>query len=92
MAEIQTGRTLLEIEVVSGAHMSIAGGIHLAFDRLDKIRGTPCRFLPLTTGGGFRANSDATAIELFKSRWEQSGWIPVAAHDTYLINLAATDR
>ncbi len=59
---------------------------------LTKSRATPCRFSPLTTGSGVRANSAPEAIELFKSRWEQNGGIPVAAHDIYLINLAARDE
>lgn len=73
-----------------GAHMSISGGLHLAFDRLNEIRGTA---LQIFTTGHRRWRADrlsANDIELFKSRWQESGRLPVAAHDIYLINLAAS--
>ena len=75
-----------------GAHMSIAGGIHLAFDRLGEIQGSA---LQIFTTNHRRWRPDtlgAREIELFKTRWEESGRPPVAAHDIYLINLAAGDE
>ncbi|MGC9967178.1 MAG: deoxyribonuclease IV [Syntrophobacteraceae bacterium] len=75
-----------------GAHMSIAGGMHLAFDRLGQIRGNALQIFTANQRRWLSGKLDDPAIELFKSRWEQSGWIPVAAHASYLINLAALDR
>lgn len=72
--------------------MSIAGGIHLAFDRMKKIQG---RALQIFTANQrqWRASAlDAERIALFKSRWRESGRPPVAAHANYLINLAAPDE
>ena len=75
-----------------GAHMSIAGGMHLAFDRLGQIRGNALQIFTANQRRWLSGKLDVPAIELFKSAWEQTGWIPVAAHDSYLINLAAVDR
>ncbi len=75
-----------------GAHMSIAGGIHLAFDRLKKIRGNALQIFTSNQRQWRSGKLDARAVELFKAGWERSGWIPVAAHDSYLINLAAKDN
>jgi deoxyribonuclease-4 len=72
-----------------GAHMSIAGGLHLAFTRIRKVKGESLQIflsnqrqwktLPLT----------AEMIEDFRQQWKKANSIPVAAHDSYLINLAA---
>ena len=75
-----------------GAHMSIAGGIHLAFDRLDKIRGNALQIFTTNHRRWLPGKLDAKEIELYRSRWEESGRIPVAAHAIYLINLAARDE
>ena len=75
-----------------GAHMSIAGGIHLAFDRLDEIQGSALQIFTTNHRQWRLGELSPRAIELFKHRWEQNGGIPVAAHDIYLINLAATDE
>jgi deoxyribonuclease IV len=74
-----------------GAHMSIAGGLHLAFARLREVKGEALQIFlrnerrwetrPLTPG----------AVASFRRSHEQSGDLPVAAHDSYLINLAASD-
>ncbi|MBG0790627.1 MAG: deoxyribonuclease IV [Desulfovibrionaceae bacterium] len=72
-----------------GAHMSIAGGLHMAFEHIGRVGGTALQIFtrnqrqwkipPLT---GYDA-------ELFAAAWEQWGDYPVAAHDSYLINLAS---
>jgi len=74
-----------------GAHMSIAGGLHLAFTRIQKVKGESLQIflsnqrqwktLPLT----------AEMIEDFHQQWKKTNSMPVAAHDSYLINLAASD-
>jgi deoxyribonuclease-4 len=71
--------------------MSIAGGMHLAFDRLSQIRGDALQIFTANHRRWLTGNLDVPAIELFRSRWEKSGWVPVASHDSYLINLAAAD-
>ena len=75
-----------------GAHMSIAGGIHLAFDRLNEIQGSALQIFTANHRQWPLGKLSPRAIELFKYRWEQNGGIPVAAHGIYLINLAARDE
>ncbi len=75
-----------------GAHMSIAGGIHLAFDRLEQIHGNALQIFTANHRQWHAGRLSPQAIELFKVRWEESESIPAAAHDSYLINLAATDE
>ena len=71
--------------------MSVAGGLHLAFERIREVRGTA---LQIFTKNQLQWNAgpiDPTSVEKFRQSWEEAGWIPVAAHDSYLINLAAVD-
>ena len=75
-----------------GAHMSIAGGIHLAFDRLKEIQGNALQIFTTNHRQWRSGKLSPEAIELFKSRWEQTGGIPVASHGIYLVNLAARDE
>ncbi|BDQ34301.1 deoxyribonuclease IV [Pseudodesulfovibrio portus] len=72
-----------------GAHMSIAGGLHMAFDRIRQVGGTALQIftrnqrqwkIPALTGYD---------VELFGVAREQWGNYPIAAHDSYLINLAS---
>lgn len=74
-----------------GAHMSIAGGLHMAFERLTEVRGEA---LQIFTKNERQWQSPAITpqdAELFAIQWERCGAVPVAAHDSYLINLAAID-
>lgn len=75
-----------------GAHMSIAGGIHLAFDRLREVRGEALQIFTKNHRQWKENRLTPQSIELFRAKWEESGRIPVAAHDVYLINLAAGDE
>jgi deoxyribonuclease IV len=74
-----------------GAHMSIAGGLHLAFERLGKVGGEA---LQIFTKNQLQWHSPPLTEELqkqFLSHWQAAGRVPVAAHGAYLINLAALD-
>ncbi len=74
-----------------GAHMAISGGLQMAFERIREVRGEA---LQIFTKNERQWNAPAIApeaAELFRSEWEKTGNIPVAAHDSYLINLAAVD-
>ncbi len=72
-----------------GAHMSIAGGLHKAVERIMTVNGTALQLftrnqrqwkVPLLTD---------EAIHLFAEARETWGNHPVAAHDSYLINMAS---
>ena len=74
-----------------GAHESIAGGIHRAFERAE-IAG--CRTLQVFTKNSnqWRANALTDEdIASYKTAFMKSSIRPVVAHDSYLINLAARD-
>ncbi|MCE5334954.1 MAG: deoxyribonuclease IV [Desulfobacteraceae bacterium] len=71
-----------------GAHMSIAGGLHLSFDRLKIIRG---KAMQVFTTNQRQWHSSVPALEivdLFHRKWEECGRLPVASHAIYLLNLA----
>jgi len=74
-----------------GAHMSIAGGLHMAFERIRAVEGTALQiFTRNQRQWKIPALSDYDA-DLFAMAWQQWGDYPVAAHDSYLINLASPD-
>lgn len=72
-----------------GAHMSIAGGLHLAVERGVKAG---CGVIQLFTQnsnqwrGKMPTDSD---VSLFRDAWGASGIHDIVSHDIYLINLAA---
>lgn len=72
-----------------GAHMSIAGGIHLAPERGVKVG---CGVIQLFTQNSNQwrgkpiSDSDA---RLFREKWCESGLHEIISHDIYLVNLAS---
>lgn len=72
-----------------GAHMSIAGGIHLAPGR-GKAAG--CGVIQIFTQnsnqwrGKMPMDSD---VALFRERWEEAGLHDIVSHDIYLVNLGS---
>lgn len=75
-----------------GAHMSIAGGLHLAFERATAA-GCDVMQIFVKNQRQWRAKPlDAHAIAEFRSARQTSGIATVIAHDAYLINLAAPDE
>ncbi|MBN2338029.1 MAG: deoxyribonuclease IV [Acidobacteria bacterium] len=75
-----------------GAHMSIAGGIHKAFERGESVG---CRTLQVFLKNSNRWDSPPLTgedRELFAAARARTGIGPVVAHDSYLINLASPDR
>ncbi len=74
-----------------GAHESIAGGIHRAFERAASVG---CRTLQVFTKNSnqWRAKPlSGEDIENYKTVFSESSIAPVVAHDSYLINLCARD-
>jgi len=72
-----------------GAHMSISGGIALAFDRLAEVEGQALQIFTANQRQWQPKTPSPSEIEAFKDRRKQAGEIPVASHDSYLINLAS---
>jgi len=78
-------------ELLTGAHVSIAGGLYKAFERGDALR---CRAIQifLKNSNQWKAKELAEADrELFVQARKNSGIRAVVAHDSYLINLASPD-
>jgi deoxyribonuclease-4 len=74
-----------------GAHMSIAGGLHLAFARLREVKGKALQIFLRNERRWQTPPLAPDAVASFRRSHEESGNLPVAAHDSYLINLAAPD-
>ena len=75
-----------------GAHMSVAGGLHLAFDRLRKVEGEALQVFTRNQRQWRAAPVTEEEAVLFKEAWAEAGKPPVASHDSYLINLASNKK
>ena len=74
-----------------GAHQSIAGGLHLAFDRILQVGGESLQIFTANQRQ-WRANPiSADDVRLFQEKRQAAGNMPVASHASYLINLATTE-
>ncbi len=79
-------------ELLVGAHMSIAGGIHRAFERGVEAG---CRTLQIFLKNSNQWKAKPLTDEdrrLYSGAQKQSGIQPVVAHSSYLINLASPEE
>ena len=79
-------------EPLIGAHESIAGGVHTAFERAVRAG---CRTLQVFTKNSNQWKSKPLSdadIANYKTAASESTIAPVIAHDSYLINLCARDE
>ncbi len=74
-----------------GAHMSIAGGMELAFTRGEAVGCTAIQIFTKNASQWRAKPISAQAAKAFRAAWQASPIGPVLAHDSYLINLAAPD-
>ena len=74
-----------------GAHMSIAGGLDLAFARLSQVGGEALQMFLRNERRWQTPPLTQEVVARFREAHEESGHLPIAAHDSYLINLAAPD-
>jgi deoxyribonuclease-4 len=72
--------------------MSIAGGLHLAFTRIGKVKGEALQIFLSNQRQWKTPPLTAEMIEAFRLQWQKNHRIVVAAHDSYLTNLAALDQ
>lgn len=72
-----------------GAHESVAGGLHLAFDRIEKVGGESLQIFTRNQRQWTPKPLAQEEIDNFKKAWTNSGNIPVFSHASYLINLAS---
>ena len=74
-----------------GAHMSIEGGLHRAFERIRIVKGESLQIFSKNQRQWSAPSLSDSEIQQFKEAWQQWGKGPVAVHDSYLINLANPD-
>ncbi|NIQ91090.1 MAG: deoxyribonuclease IV, partial [Deltaproteobacteria bacterium] len=72
--------------------MSIAGGLHLAFTRIRKVKGEALQIFLSNQRQWKTPPLTSEMIEDFSLQWQKNKQMVVAAHDSYLINLAAPDQ
>jgi deoxyribonuclease IV len=77
--------------VLFGAHMSSAGGIDTAIDRIEAIGGDCVQVFTQSPRMWRPTNHKPEAIERFKTRRAEAGIGGVVCHALYLVNLAAPD-
>lgn len=80
------------MDLLIGAHTSVAGGFHLAIER---GHAAGCRVVQIFTGSNRQWASRPvpdSAARLFRSTARRLRVRPVSSHACYLINLAASDR
>ena len=75
-----------------GAHMSVAGGLHLAFAQIRQVQGQALQIFTRNQRQWRAAPITAQEALLFAEAWQAAGQIEVAAHDSYLINLASPNK
>lgn len=74
-----------------GAHMSISGGLDLALSRVREIGGEALQIYTKNQRQWQSPPLTEEAVDRFRIRRQESGSMPVAVHDAYLINLASPD-
>ena len=72
-----------------GAHVSAAGGISNAIDRIEAIGGDAAQIFTQSPRMWRPTKHDPANIERFKERRAEVGIGAVACHALYLVNLAA---
>jgi len=78
--------------ILLGAHMSIAGGVHRAVERAASIGCTTMQMFVKNNNQWRGKTLEAEDIATYKKLLRESSIGPVVVHDTYLINLCATNN
>ena len=78
--------------ILLGAHMSIAGGVHCAVERAASIGCTTMQIFVKNNNQWRGKKLTAEDIATYKKLLRESSVGPVVVHDTYLINLCATNK
>jgi deoxyribonuclease-4 len=75
--------------VLLGAHVSTAGGIHTAIDRIESFGGEAVQIFTQSPRTWRPTNHDPANLERFKERRAEAGVGSVLCHALYLVNLAS---
>ncbi|MBP8815537.1 MAG: deoxyribonuclease IV, partial [Desulfobulbus sp.] len=66
-----------------GAHQSIAGGLHRAFDRILAVGGESLQIFTANQRQWRVKPPGEEDIRLFAEKWQGCGQMPVASHGSY---------
>ena len=77
--------------MLAGAHVSSAGGIHTAIDRIEAMGGDAVQVFTQSPRAWRLTNHDPANLERFKERRAETGIAAAVCHALYLINLATPD-
>jgi len=72
-----------------GAHMSIAGGLHRAVERIRKVGGEALQIFSKNQRQWQGTPLDDETVARFRNALAQGGPLVAAVHDNYLVNLAS---
>ena len=72
-----------------GAHESVAGGLERAFSRILSVGGEALQIFTRNQRQWRAVPLASEEIDRFQAAWSEAGTMPVAAHASYLVNLAA---
>ncbi len=72
-----------------GAHESVAGGLHFAFDHIQQVGGDALQIFTRNQRQWHPKPVSSKEQQLFASAWERQPSMVVASHASYLINLAS---
>lgn len=75
-----------------GAHTSISGGVSKSIELADKLGFTAMQIFTKNNNRWFQKDLSETEINLYKTKLEKSNIKFVVAHNSYLINLCATNK
>ncbi len=73
-----------------GAHESVSGGLHLAFERILQVGGESLQIFTRNQRQWRAAPLSETEVVEFRRARKEAGDMPVASHASYLINLGSS--
>lgn len=73
-----------------GAHESVAGGLHRAFERIEQVGGEALQIFSRNQRQWSPAPLKAEEIELYQQAYAKTDKMIVASHGSYLVNLASS--
>jgi deoxyribonuclease-4 len=75
-----------------GAHCSIGGGLHTAFDRAEEIKSNVMQIFTQNSRQWKSTKLNKEQVQIYKIRAKKSNVKTVISHDSYLINLCSRNK
>lgn len=83
---------MMQTRRLLGAHESVAGGLHTAFERIRQVGGTALQIFTRNQRQWEAPPVDPDEVRDFAAAWAAWGDYPVASHASYLVNPASPDE